>query len=783
MNCGMLLVLVAAATAWAETLVLQQGIGGYAGCRARTIEETQPAGEPDSAHFPLRGARNSLHIRFELPSGRVGLVRARLMVFLPSARNTNRFTEIFCHEAITGGRQVSFDEVADYGNGRRKGAVDSVELFAPGHDGWPDFPFLALGVPAGGRWIEFNITPLAEKWLRGDAENHGVMLIPTDPPDRRFSSTWEIDIPTCAHPDPAVRPKLVLEYGDDVPDILIGMISGLERISDRSTRFGYRGPYHSSYRMSLASNEFEGFQLVLYPMRRDWKAVRLSSSDLESSTGARIPASDVQFFLEDSFPLRRNWLTGQMFAGKTYEMPDPLLPMQPADIPRQIHTPFYVTVRTRPGTPAGVYRGTLAVAAEGMAAPRRLSLEVKVWPYAIPERWNFHTMGHFIWSNVEKFHGAEAGEDLFRRYYEFLLEHRFTPTEQYRPVLSPRRDLAGLLHRGINTVYLNGNFTGSAQDMEQIGRDYETVKSLKALDHTLIYIGDETDQWEEMRRRADLIHAHFPGVLAMIGGSLPRTELIGFIDVYDPHLSGGSRVYSLEEEQSHLIAESQARGEEFYWYTAAGPSYPYPNVQMENPLIASRVLFWLTWKHGVTGYEYYCYNLWERNYSKHPAQRYPQVPWKADGWSEGWPTNNDGILFYPGPISSLRFEAIRDGIEDWESHMVLRDTVEALRDRTSPALVRRAEAMLRVNEKVVRSFKDYTQDPARLLAEREALGELIAEFMQARDARESIEKASRERILKQAARRRVMLHERHAQACRRLGKKPLSDGDWRLLWP
>jgi hypothetical protein len=332
-------------------------------------------------------------------------------------------------------------------------------------------------------------------------------------------------------------------------------------------------------------------------------------------------------------------------------------------------------------------------------------------------------------------------------------------------------------------VYLNGNFSGSAQDMEQIGRDYETVKAHKALDHTLIYIGDETDQWEEMRRRADLIHSHFPGVLVMIGGSLPRTELIGFIDVYDPHLSGGSRVYSLEQEQSHLIAESQARGEEFYWYTAAGPSYPYPNVQMENPLIASRVLFWLTWKYGVTGYEYYCYNLWERNYSKDPAHRYPQVRWKADGWSEGWPTNNDGILFYPGPLSSLRFEAIRDGIEDWESHMVLRDAVEALRDRTSPELVRRAEAMLRVNEEVVRSFKVYTQDPGRLLAEREALGELITEFMQARDAPEAIEKAGRARILQQAARRRAMLRERHAQACRRVGKKPLSEGEWRALWP
>jgi hypothetical protein len=781
----------------AETVTLQQGVDNYGGCTTRTIADTRPVPDAGTTTLPLRGSRNFFHIRFELPNRNGPVARARLMVFLPAARNPNRFMEIFCHEAVSGGRQISWDEITDYDNGRPRGAVDSVELFAPAHEGWPHFPFLPLGVPTGGKWIEFNLTALVEKWLAGRTSNHGVVLIPSDPPDRRSPSTWEIDIPSPGHTEAALRPRLVIEYagGELAADhLLVAMTGSLQRISDRSTRYGFRGEYRTSYRMSMAANEYEGFQVVLYPMLADLQAVQLGFSDLVEAKGSRIPASNIQYFLEDSYQMRRNWMTRElMFAGKLYETVDPLPPGRAICIRRHVHTPFLVNIRTRPDTPAGIYRGRIAVTSEGRVL-RDLDLEVKVWPYAIPEKWNFHTMGQFIWSNVERFHGGEADEALFRRYYDFLLDHRFTPTEQYRRPLSPRMNLQELLRRGINTVYLNGNFSGSDTEVEQLKRDAERVTKLGALDHALVYIGDETNKWGEMQRRADLIHAHAPGAMVMIGGSIPRDELLGYIDIYDPQISGGSKVYSLEQDAIRLIAESQRRGEEFYWYVAAGPAYPYPNVQVENPLIASRVLFWMTWKYGVTGFEYYCYNLFERNQEADPAKRYPNVKWQADGWSRGWPSNGDGLLFYPGPISSLRFEAIRDGIEDWESHMVLRDCVEAVRNRKSglrySAMIQKAEEQLKVADEVVTDFRTYTQDPERLLAEREKLGNLIAEFipivarLEEWDAGQlTLAKSAEVRIARHTALRRRMLRQRHIEACRRLDMDPVTEDAWTRLWP
>ena len=331
--------------------------------------------------------------------------------------------------------------------------------------------------------------------------------------------------------------------------------------------------------------------------------------------------------------------------------------------------------------------------------------------------------------------------------------------------------------------------------MARLKGDHEKVRKLGALDHALVYVGDETSKWSEMHRRANLVHAHLPGVQVMIGGSFPRKELQGYIDIYDPQIGGGNKVFSLQQENAHLIGESQQRGEEFYWYVAAGPHYPHPNVQVEYPLVIPRVLFWMTWKYGVTGFEYYCYNIWHgRNFNADPAKRYPHVKWKADGWEKGWPSNGDGMLFYPGPVTSLRLEAIRDGIEDWESHQLLADCVEGLRRRKQAgqyrALLAKARKLLKVKDEIVTDFTTYTLDPDELLAAREELGEFLAKVVPV--ANKTLkwdthsmrpQRAAEVRIARVTARRRRMLRQRHLAACEALKVAPLTGEQWQGLWP
>lgn len=786
-----------------EVVTLQQGVDDYAGCTTRVIQNLQPAtGTPgaDQGIFPLLGSARDLQIKFELPAELVNkrLARARLFVFLPAAYDMNTFLEIFCHEVTTAGRQPGIDEATDYDNGRRPGAVDSVELFAPPHEGWPDFPFLPRGVPTEGKWIAFNITPLAERWLKNPAANHGVLLMPADCPDKRRPSTWRIDIPTEGFSDPTIRPRLEMEFAPLPDEVLLAMTTPLRQISSRSTRYDFRGQYQREYHMSMAGGEYEALQVVIYPMLRDLRNVRLRWTNMATEDGQTIPGSHVEYFLEDWYTLRRNWLTsGVFYAGKLYDVPDPLLPARPTLARQHMHTPLYVRIHTDEATFPGDYRGKITLEADG-CQPQEMVLYVHVWPFVLPRQWNFHTLGQLVWENVLRFHdvqpGTQAERDLLGRYQNFLLDHRISPTEQYRRFLSPRDNLAHCLGRGMNTIYLSGNFTGTDSEMRQLRKNYKLVQGLRALDYALVYVGDETDQYDEMRRRANLVHAHLPGVQVMVGGSLPREQLAGAIDIYDPQIAGDSKVYSLQQDSADLIAASQRRGEQFYWYVAAGPTYPGPNVTVEYPLIDARTLFWMTWKYRVTGFEYYCYNIWERNYSNNRESRYPRCVWNADGWSQGWPSNGDGMLFYPGPITSLRLEAVRDGIEDWEMHLYLQDCITALRhnarDDKYSELLSRADAILEVDRSIVAGFDRLTRSPKRLLAARDAVGQTIAEVLTALEEQAAAdpkawtyEDAAQDRRMREVTLRRQMLHERHIRACKALGMKALSDKQWQGLWP
>lgn len=786
-----------AISAKAETVVLQQGRDGYTGCRTQTLA---PEGKPAQGVLPLRGSKHRFVLDFTLPDSLPDkpLARARLAVFLPDAKNPNKFTELFCHAVTTAGPELQADRTTNYNNGRRPGAVDSVELFGPPGPGWFEYPEIQQDIPEGGQWIEFNITPLVENWLNKPASNRGVLVEPTDSPDKRFPSTWEIDIPSEASADADHRPKLILEY-PPIDDVKVGMTNPMDRICDLSTRYTYRGDYGRTHAIQLARNETEGFQVVLYPMTGDLRNVRFTASDLTGPDDASLPADRIAFYREDSYKLRKNWKTrDRFFAGKIYEVVDPLIPYQPTDFPRHRHTAVYVTVTTPEDLPAGEYRGTITMTADNLPEPVEVDLTTTVWDYTIPHLWNFHTMGQFIRGNCAKFHGNKWDNALLRAYYDFLLKHRFSPTEQYRQTLSPTHFMDHCLDAGMNTIYLYSvhgkrDKPGKAL-MDKIQPDYESIRDRKLLDHSLVYIGDETAEWDTMRSYADHVHAYLPGAKVMIGGSFPREELMGYIDIYDPQIGGKSKVYSLKEENAGLIAESQKRGEEFYWYVAAGPAYPYPNVQVEYPFVDSRVLFWMTWKYGVTGFEYYCYNIWNHNYSEDPADRYPNSPWKADGWEKGWPSNGDGMLFYPGPITSMRLESIRDGIEDWESLQVLRDCVEATKNRKPAevphALIARAETLLAVREEIVKGFQNFTRDPQRLLAERRELGEMISEFMKVVPKTQKWDpgamtyaKAVEVRKARDHALRRAMLRERHIKACEALDVQPHSEEQWRELWP
>jgi hypothetical protein len=143
--------------------------------------------------------------------------------------------------------------------------------------------------------------------------------------------------------------------------------------------------------------------------------------------------------------------------------------------------------------------------------------------------------------------------------------------------------------------------------------------------------------------------------------------------------------------------------------------------------------------------------IWESTWWTSGAA-YPETPQNpyvdAMSWVDGYGTPRgekrrwnvgDGRFLYPpkaatgtqaeavleGPVTSLRWEALRDGVEDYEYFALLKRMLAEKRGALKPADVAKVEALLQVPPSVSASLVAYTQDPAPLLARRLELARAI----------------------------------------------------------
>jgi hypothetical protein len=122
------------------------------------------------------------------------------------------------------------------------------------------------------------------------------------------------------------------------------------------------------------------------------------------------------------------------------------------------------------------------------------------------------------------------------------------------------------------------------------------------------------------------------------------------------------------------------------------------------------------------------------------------------GWTSGYSTpagakrpwgNGDGRFVYPpvaaadahpgapvleGPVDSIRWEMLRDGIEDYEYFVILKRLVEAQGTRLSAEQKERYAAMLEVPASVTTTMTTFTKDPAPVEEHRNRLARAIAEL-------------------------------------------------------
>lgn len=184
------------------------------------------------------------------------------------------------------------------------------------------------------------------------------------------------------------------------------------------------------------------------------------------------------------------------------------------------------------------------------------------------------------------------------------------------------------------------------------------AKHLKAkgwFDHTTISMDER--MLDDMKAVVKLVKSVQPDFKITLAANHWFPSLMD--DLYDISL-----VEKFEYPQE-LIAKRKEEGRRTTFYTCC--SCPYPNTFTFSPSAEATWFAWYAAANNLDGYLRWAYNSWVKD------------PF-ADSRFSAWPAG-DTYIVYPGAVSSIRFERLREGVQDFEKLRILRKNLTPEEDK------------------------------------------------------------------------------------------------------
>jgi len=360
--------------------------------------------------------------------------------------------------------------------------------------------------------------------------------------------------------------------------------------------------------------------------------------------------------------------------------PDGISPLAEFDLPQGQVQPIWLTIAVPADAPAGEYSTTVRIAADGIpeqAVPVRLT----VWDFTLPERVSLPNVFSLSSLLVDAWYRGEdfGWEDLKSEYYQFWLDHRLNPTSLYGQMLPPPEDLDETLAGGMNSFVIKYIYSGGhraeeeyfQQALEDLAQWDAILAERDLYDEAIVYLADEPAEKQsvtaEINRRARIIGERFPQMRRMLVLTRPIDRAFdGSVDIWCPIVN------AMRPED---VAEAHERGELCWWYSV-GHFF-----DLDMPSASARSMPWLTFKHDLDGILYWAIQSgWRAPNS--PARFHPEpgeTVWETFDPTGHGGHNGIGNMCYPGsdgrPWSSQRLEILREGIEDYEYLLLLREAI------------------------------------------------------------------------------------------------------------
>jgi hypothetical protein len=195
-----------------------------------------------------------------------------------------------------------------------------------------------------------------------------------------------------------------------------------------------------------------------------------------------------------------------------------------------------------------------------------------------------------------------------------------------------------------------------------------------------------------------------------------------------------------------IVAELSQQGREFWSYLCTGPKAPWVTLFIDHPAVNLRIWLWMSYKYKLKGIL-----VWRANYWNSPTvfpSNLVENPWEDPmaytvgygipyGQVNYW-GNGDGRFLYPpnknpnkdktkylsGPVNSVRWEILREGIEDYEYLWLLEQAVKNAPPEKRE-LAEQGRKLLDLPGDIFKSGQEYTKDPKILLDYRKKIAELL----------------------------------------------------------
>ncbi|MEW6355069.1 MAG: glycoside hydrolase domain-containing protein [Planctomycetota bacterium] len=441
------------------------------------------------------------------------------------------------------------------------------------------------------------------------------------------------------------------------------------------------------------------------------------------------------------------------------DWPDPLRPYEPFDLKANQSQPVWITVRVPDGAAPGEYNGQVVVEARG-AFHTAVRLRVHVWDFVLPKDTRLRVIYDLRFHSLR--HLYPDAESL-RPWYKFMADHRVC-TDRFQPEMNitykdgkVELDTKGFDEAahycldvlGMNSFYTHHMFYAfgwaypprKVFGFEAFTPEYKEAlrKSLTAyMDHlrakgwdkkALCYVSDEP------HFSHDYVVTNLATYCKLIAEIEPNLLTYSSTWRYVPGYVGALKAWGVGAYGCFPVEKMEERrqaGDTLIFTTDGQMCIDTPYCGIE------RLLPYFCWKYHVVGYEFWgiswwTYDPWEKGYHQYISQASaPDQP----RYNVRYP-NGDGYLLYPGkrfgvngPVSSVRMEQAREGVEDYEYFVILNDLIARAKAKglaTADAEV----ALNRVNEIVSIPNKggcystDILPDPDAPVRTRRAIGEQI----------------------------------------------------------